>query len=65
MQHIIAHSGGMEEWLIQIPSMFLFFFHPNKIFVSSLYGFYAHAHETTPTPGYTLSHTHIVVEEGP
>ena len=27
--------------------------------------FYAHAHETTPTSGYKLSHTHIVVEEGP
>ena len=33
------------------------------IFVTSLYGFYAHAHETTPTSGYKLSHTHIVVEE--
>ena len=30
-----------------------------------LYSFYAHAHETTPTSGYKLSHTHIVVEEGP
>ena len=36
----------------------------NKIFVTSLYSFYAHAHETTPTSGYKLSHTHIVVEEG-
>ena len=35
----------------------------NKIFVTSLYSFYAHAHETTPTSGYKLSHTHIVVEE--
>ena len=34
----------------------------NKIFVIS---FYAHAHETTPTSGYKLSHTHIVVDEGP
>ena len=48
--------------------LFLFFFHPyiwNKNFVTSLYSFYAHAHETTPTSGYKLSHTHIVVEEGP
>ena len=37
----------------------------NKIFVTSLYSFYAHVHETTPTSGYKLSHTHIVVEEGP
>ena len=34
----------------------------NKIFVTSMY---AHAHETTPISGYKLSHTHIVVEEGP
>ena len=33
--------------------------------VTSLYSFYAHAHETTPTSGYKRSHTHIVVEEGP
>ena len=26
----------------------------NKIFVTSLYSFYAHAHETTPTSGYKL-----------
>ena len=37
----------------------------NKIFVTSLYCFYAHAHETTPTSVYKLSHTHISVEEGP
>ena len=37
----------------------------NKNFVTSLYCFYAHAHETTPTSGYKLSHTHIVVEEEP
>ena len=30
-----------------------------------MYSFYAHAHETTPTSGYKLSHTHIVVEKGP
>ena len=27
----------------------------NKIFVTSLYSFYAHAHETTPTSGYKLT----------
>ena len=37
----------------------------NKIFVTSLYSFYVHVHETTPTSGYKLSHTHIVEEEGP
>ena len=36
----------------------------NTIFVTSVYSFYAHAHETTPTSGYKLSHTHIVVQEG-
>ena len=37
----------------------------NKLFVTGLYSFYAHAYETTPTSGYKLSHTHTVVEEGP
>ena len=34
LQHIIiiSHSGGMQEWVIQIPSLFGLF--------------YAHAHET-------------------
>ena len=72
MQHIMAHSGGMQEWVIQIPSipilvsvLFPSLHLKNKIFVTSLCSFYAHAHETTPTSGYKLSHTHIVVEEGP
>ena len=72
MQHIMAHSGGMQEWVIQIPSipilvsvLFPSLHLKYKIFVTSLYCFYAHAHETTPTSGYKLSHTHIVVEEGP
>ena len=42
-----------------IPTSEIFY---NKIFVTSLYSFYAHAQ---PTSGYKLSHTHIVVEEGP
>ena len=33
--------------------------------LTSLYCFYAHVHETTPTSVYKLSHTHIVIEEGP
>ena len=66
----MAHCGGMQEWVIQIPSFpilvsVLFPTSENKIFVTSLYSFYAHAHETTPTSGYKPSHTHIVVEEGP
>ena len=67
MQHIMAHSGGMQEWVIQIPSIPILVsvlfpsLHLNKIFVTSLYSFYAHAHETTPTSGYKLSHTHIVM----
>ena len=64
--YIMAHSGGMQEWVIQIPSI--------PILVSVLFpslhlkyfsSFYVHAHETTPTSGYKLSHTHIVVEERP
>ena len=61
----------MQEWVIQIPSIPIFvsaFLHLKylriKIFDTSLYCFYAHAHETTPTSVYKLSHTHIVVEEG-
>ena len=65
-------SGGMQEWVIQItsipilvsvlfPSLHLKYFRVTKIFVTSLYCFYAHAHETTPTSVYKLSHTHIVV----
>ena len=72
MQHIMAHSGGMQEWVIQIPSipilvsvLFPSLHLRNKNFVTSLYSFYVHAQETTPTSGYKLSHTHIVVEEGP
>ena len=37
----------------------------NKLFVTGLYSFYARVYETTPTSGYKLSHTNIVVEEGP
>ena len=64
-------NGGMQEWVIQIPSIPILVsvlfpsLHLNKIFVTSSYSFYAHAHETTPTSGYKLSHTHIVIEEGP
>ena len=46
--------------------------HPNSCFCSFsiptseiFTSFYAHAHETTPTSGYKLSLTHIVVEERP
>ena len=67
MQHIMAHSGGMQEWVIQIPSIpilvSVLFPSLHLRIVTSLYSFYAHAHETTPTSGYQLSHTHIVVEE--
>ena len=75
MQHIMAHSGGMQEWVIQIPSipilvsvlfpsLHLKYFRI-KIFLLVCIVFYAHARETTPTSGYKLSHTNIVVEEGP
>ena len=37
----------------------------NKILVTSLSCFYAHAHEITPTSIYKLSHNHIIVEDGP
>ena len=74
MQHIMAHSGGMQEWVIRIPSI--------PILVSVLFpslhlkyfrikflllvcSFYAHARETTPTSDYKLSRNHIVVQEGP
>ena len=55
----MAHSGGMQEWVIQIPSI------PILVSVLLVTSFYAHAYETTPTPVYKLSHTHIVVEEEP
>ena len=44
---IISHSGGMQEWVIQIPSMF--FSIPKFLLLV-----YAHAHETTPTSVYKL-----------
>ena len=68
MQHIMAQcwNAGMGNTDTLHPnSCFCSFSIPtseNKIFVTSLYSFYAHAHETTPTSGYKLSHTHIVVE---
>ena len=71
MQHIMAHSGGMQEWVIQIPSIPILVsvlfpsLHLKYFRIKFLYSFYAHTHETTPTSGYKLSHTHIVVEEGP
>ena len=67
MQHIMAHSGGMQEWVIQIPSIPILVsvlfpsLHLKYFRIKFLLSFYAHAHETTPTSGYKLSHTHIVV----
>ena len=65
MQHIMAHSGGMQECVIQIPSIPILvsvLFPSLHLKYFRMYSFYAHAHETTPTSGYKLSHNHIVVE---
>ena len=32
IQHIMAHSGGMQEWVIPTQFLFLFFFHPCQQF---------------------------------
>ena len=56
MQHIMAHSGGMQEWVIQIPilvsvlfpSLHLKYFRIKFLLLVCIV-FYAHAHETTPT----------------
>ena len=61
MQH--SHSGGMQEWVIQIPSIpilvSVFFSIPTCriMFVTSLYCFDAQEHENTLTSVYKLSHT--------
>ena len=74
MQHIMAraHSGGMQEWVIQIPSIpilvsVLFPSLHLKYFriKSLLLVFMRMRTKPHPTSGYKLSHTHIVVEEGP
>ena len=68
MQHIMAHSGGMQEWVIQIPSipilvsvlfpsLHLKYFRIKFLLLVCIV-FYAHAHETTPTSAYTKPHPH-------
>ena len=68
MQHIMAQwrNAGMGNTDTLHPNSCFCSSIPtskNKIFVTSLYCFYAHAHETTPTSCYKLSHTHIVGPE--
>ena len=69
MQQIMAHSGGMQEWVIKIPSIPILVsalfpsLHLEYNFVNSLYCFHAHAHKTTLTSVFKLSHTHTIVPE--
>ena len=71
MQHIMAHSGGMQEWVIYIPSIPILVsvlfpsLHLRKFLLLVCIVFMRMRTKTTPTSGYKLSHTHIVVEEGP
>ena len=65
--HSIQWNAGMGNTDILHPnSCFCSFSIPTstiKNFVTCFYGM--HAHETTPTSIYKLSHAHIFVEEGP
>ena len=67
--------SGMQEWVIQIPSipilvsvlfpsLHLKYFRIKFLLLVCIV-FMRMRNETTPTSGYKLSHTHIVVEEGP
>ena len=74
MQHIMAHSGGMQEWVIQIlsipilvsvlfPSLHLKYFRIKFLLLVCIV-FMRMRTKPHPHP-VILSHTHIVVEEGP